>query len=411
MQQHLPVILSYFNHSVCTVRLAALMLVKALLRQGLICPLDAIQNIIALQGDSLWEIRSEALEMIQLEDCRHPTFLDNRFVQGMEMARKFQKMVLDNERPHLIMDVDEEDPENVTSNSAKVTSIFSALYMSCVRPVKKRRVEFLKNALRRCLTIAQSLSPSKTEYSESHSAESLATLKYLLHSLAHLQYDSLEDVDFIVQWVHRNVNIFVTQALIDAKTVLTQIDGVELCADDETLTSVSTSDCTITSEVRNSLLRHLRCLEAMEMFFRMQFVLRRLHDLPVHGSALYSKCANQAKGKSEAMTYDRIEVFPVTRLPAESEADDSVALVTSLIDAHNIVQKLLLDDRTELAPVSTRKGRKRTKKESTGSANKSASSPTRAKKKPKRNTKKTSDDDESSDDDGALSDESYGDSD
>ena len=49
-----------------------------MLRQGLVCPLDIVPLLVALQGDPEAAIRRAALQYLLIEDEKHPTFLDNR---------------------------------------------------------------------------------------------------------------------------------------------------------------------------------------------------------------------------------------------------------------------------------------------------------------------------------------------
>ena len=46
-----------------------------------------------MYGDHEEVIRVEAMKMLQVEDEVHPTFLDNRLVQGFEEASEFQVKV------------------------------------------------------------------------------------------------------------------------------------------------------------------------------------------------------------------------------------------------------------------------------------------------------------------------------
>ena len=78
LQQYQPELLQFLTHRTAFVRQAALRLVGTLLRQGMLCPLDIIPHLIALQGDPELEIRRESLRLLQIEDEAHPTFLNNR---------------------------------------------------------------------------------------------------------------------------------------------------------------------------------------------------------------------------------------------------------------------------------------------------------------------------------------------
>ena len=56
----------------------------------MLCPLDVMGQLVALQGDHSLLIRREALRLVQLEDEKHPTFLDNRLLEGVELTYAFQ---------------------------------------------------------------------------------------------------------------------------------------------------------------------------------------------------------------------------------------------------------------------------------------------------------------------------------
>ena len=47
-------------------------------------------SIIALQGDENEEIRTQSLFLLQQQDERHPGFLDNRLLDGIESMFMFQ---------------------------------------------------------------------------------------------------------------------------------------------------------------------------------------------------------------------------------------------------------------------------------------------------------------------------------
>ena len=57
LQQHLNAILGFLCHRTPATRFAAVELVGTLLRQGMLCPLDVLGYLIALQGDVIFEVR------------------------------------------------------------------------------------------------------------------------------------------------------------------------------------------------------------------------------------------------------------------------------------------------------------------------------------------------------------------
>ena len=90
LQQHLPSLLKFMMHTSAIMRMTALELLGTILRQGMVCPLDVISYLVAAQGDPDLDIRREALKILQIEDEKHPSFVDNRLVDGVELAFTLQ---------------------------------------------------------------------------------------------------------------------------------------------------------------------------------------------------------------------------------------------------------------------------------------------------------------------------------
>ena len=60
----------------------------------MLCPLDVIEHLVALQGDPEPQIRQESLCILQIQDEKHATFLDNRLLKGIELAFVYQTKCL-----------------------------------------------------------------------------------------------------------------------------------------------------------------------------------------------------------------------------------------------------------------------------------------------------------------------------
>ena len=56
----------------------------------MVCPLDILAHLVALQGDPHPTIQKEALRLLQVEDAKHPSFLDNRLLDGVELSFDYQ---------------------------------------------------------------------------------------------------------------------------------------------------------------------------------------------------------------------------------------------------------------------------------------------------------------------------------
>lgn len=212
LQQHLHTITHYLCRSrEVRLRVAALHLVGTLLRQGLICPLDVIAPLISLQGDHSGglgmntepvlddgedrnasldnnlmlnlglELREISLKLLQVEDSRHPGFLENRLLRGMENTKLYQRSVCNNEGVSAIKellfpsaldvfsantmiagntnaDENEEKEASVPSVTTQYASVFSGLFSTCIyggQVTRLKRQDIHTSILRRSQGISQ----------------------------------------------------------------------------------------------------------------------------------------------------------------------------------------------------------------------------------------------------------------
>lgn len=163
LQQHFPELVGFLAHRSPSLRYATLMLVGTLLRQGMVCSLDVLASLIALQGDSDAKIRDEALTMLQTEDERHPTFMGNRMVDGVEQCYAFQLKALGN-----TILVEEKNTVSDPRDAQK-SSVFGAFFSSCiVQP--KRRKEFLDGLLSRSYQLITKLREQLAQHPSSFDA-------------------------------------------------------------------------------------------------------------------------------------------------------------------------------------------------------------------------------------------------
>eukprot|EP01038_Epipyxis_sp_PR26KG_P004076 gene4076-5822_t len=268
LQQHFPTIISFIYSSSTSLRHGVLQLLATLLRQGMLCPLDVIGLLVTLQGDNNEDIRDEALKILQIEDVRHPTFLDNRLLDGVEATFNFQHRILGTSlftiqalaRVSSLTENNYNLALGATSGLDK--SIFSNLYMSCLQSSKKRKSEFLCGLLRRSnqatsiiadyyrLKPASSSLTSNDDSSNHENSEiimktpstsNLRTIRFnqLMDSiqrlsivqfncciLAYLPLDMIEDALHIVYWINRHVSIPLNTRIDNLRTRLLSAGGL-----------------------------------------------------------------------------------------------------------------------------------------------------------------------------------------
>jgi hypothetical protein len=238
LQQHLPSLLGFMMHNSASMRITALELLGTILRQGMVCPLDVISYLVAAQGDPDLDIRREALKILQLEDEKHPTFVDNRLVDGVEVAFTLQMKLLGEARP-----VDELIVADANDNDvATFASIFSALYPTCINPSRKRRNDFLGNVLRKINNVFDTIHKKSLAYTSPTSPTSprsvssstltdqiltttdvtfsLELIHFLTTTLAHLPYEFMEEPLQMVYWINRNIMVSSTMLTTSMKNTL-----------------------------------------------------------------------------------------------------------------------------------------------------------------------------------------------
>jgi hypothetical protein len=155
LQQHLPALTAFFSHQSTSLRYTTLMLIGTLLRQGMVCPLDVLAPLIALQGDHDAKIRQESLHMLQTENEKHPTFLANRMIDGTEQCYLFQVKAIGT-----VSAVEEYEDG--------VASLFGPFYSTCIRSNKKR--EYLEGMLSRSSSSLVKLREQMAQHPDSYDA-------------------------------------------------------------------------------------------------------------------------------------------------------------------------------------------------------------------------------------------------
>ena len=144
LQNHLSSILGYLHHSTKEMRQSSLGLITVLLRQGMLCPIDVIPEIISLQGDANDNLRIESLSLLQLLDEKYPNCIESRFLNGMEMTHAMQLKIYMKTAAtietvsKLNIASNETDQANTNRSICWSPSIFQSVFSTCFQSTKKR---------------------------------------------------------------------------------------------------------------------------------------------------------------------------------------------------------------------------------------------------------------------------------
>jgi hypothetical protein len=212
LQDHLPRFIEFLTHSNIDIRMSSLELLGTLLRQGMLCPLDVMCPLIALQGDRDYKIRKDALKILQGEEQKHPNFFDNRLLDGVDMAYEVQATSFGQ-----VSAVDEDG-----------VSIFNALYTSSISGDRRRRTEFICGLLKKCLSFCMRVNDVLTQVngivdllSLKEAAAALDRVAFYTTTLALLQYEIIDEPLLVVYWIGRNLPIASTLLTSIIKSTLT----------------------------------------------------------------------------------------------------------------------------------------------------------------------------------------------
>lgn len=235
LEQHLPLFKSLLRHRLTAIRLSTLQLIGTLLRQGMICPMDIIADIIMLQGDTDETLRAESLKLLQTQDERYPTFLESRMLEGVDFTFDFQLTTFGEVNAFLPL-----------GPRGKKQSLFSPLFLTCIQTTRKRKINFLLGLLRRCTSgdkssyfqdIKIDRHSVKNKVFEDHSrssctsiVKSLYKIDFLVMTLAALPYSTMEEVMLMIEHIVRVVPVEMSFWLGSLRSVFQSI-GVELSSD------------------------------------------------------------------------------------------------------------------------------------------------------------------------------------
>ncbi|RYH30222.1 hypothetical protein EON65_05800 [archaeon] len=219
VQQHSGLLSRFLSHSSSNLRLHSLQLLGCLLSQGILCPLDALASLVMLQTDRDEQIRNVSLNLLLTQDERHPSFLENRLKEGIEMSFAFQSNIFG-----------ARDVMHVNA-TGQWLPYFGPIYQACVHSNRKRRQALLQGLVRKISTPTQHVEVTAGNLSSSPSKQFKAPMGddilqttdqscYLSNVLATLPYNFAEEVLFLIYTINRTVPYEIGLLLADLKQLL-----------------------------------------------------------------------------------------------------------------------------------------------------------------------------------------------
>lgn len=409
-----------------------------MLRQGMLCPLDVISHLVALQADPDTEIRDEALRILQLEDQKHGTFLENRLLEGIELSFILQLKLLGASMPAI---------DNV--------SIFSSLFSSCVQS-RRRRVDIILSLMKRCLQIidflqqdtdsmmavhkidgqrrsSSSLSASLSTIALSgfvhelsrhgllpidadpwHLTQSLLGLVlFLTRSLATLPFEYADEPLHIVYFLNRNLPILsctvVTKTYASLLTSHSSLSGTsehllvtstEACRN-EFKQGSSGSPSSFSTKLRESLMK-MATLRAVEAMLRLKAYFKQVYDLSEDKCSTFrpdDKASNERVSPNPALSFQpspeeaKADLAQIEQVSQRGE-DGLAAAIALIVHDYNRVHALVDNGADSITFVASSGPKKRRKRSASGPPEGKKKIPVQDKRKKKRSLNDDEDGDE-----------------
>jgi len=177
MQRYLAQLLALSHDSDKSVRFDAVGLIRVILRQGLVHPIECVAHMVALEGDTDPRVRAQAAAVLSYLEEKHHALLLLRSAQGVLMSYEFQRRVSEK-----------------ASAFAGAECAFSRVYMF-LRAKRAERNQFTSNLLTKVLDEIKG------------DAVDLSVLEYILSVLSSLPYHKKDEVMTILVALTRAVNL------------------------------------------------------------------------------------------------------------------------------------------------------------------------------------------------------------
>ncbi len=153
--------------------------------------LSSLSSLSSSIGDVDDTIRNTAIQQLQQENEKHPSFIDNRMLEGIEFSYSFQLQAFHSvvavEAPRIDKsDLSSSSLSSSTTNSSSIisslssikyirsyASIFDVFYLSCIQKYRKRKIDFLLGLLKRSNSLSSATSSNGSGSSGSSSSSSV----------------------------------------------------------------------------------------------------------------------------------------------------------------------------------------------------------------------------------------------
>ena len=391
MQRYLAQLLSLSHDNNADVRLDALNLIRVILRQGLVHPMECVAHVVALTGDQEPRVRAQAEKMVAYLDEKHHSLLVLRSVEGVLKSYEFQRRVFETESAFV--------PQKSGGNVCAFRQLYSSLQSK-----KSESKQFVTSLLNKIVDSIKDLS-NHSQLGQAARVD-LCLLSYIVSVLSALPFSKKEEIMTILSALTRSISLYgepLELALSEAMCAETQSDGTGAAAEPQ-----------VTSAAAHLLrpVQH-KCIAATVvcMLIQLKSYIQNCYGISNHQITLYMDAPTG--GRLDAQIIRRTEgLFKLSgdielKQPVGAAEDDSVlwsrySQLKAALQDDGAQAELILTSGQAGSPNGSHGGRASALKRGRGAATKGKSpkgAKAAKKKKKKKRRKRLSDLSESESDD------------
>lgn len=197
MQAELDSILLLSVQKIPQIRKEAVACIGALLTQGLVNPLQCIQNLVALETDRVSDVRDAAFSQLLALYERFRSEIHMPLIKGIHGSYSFQLSVYGNATA---LGIDDN----------KEYCLFGRLYTNCLKPTKSHGLLLLKSLVNQFSDQGSVLKPLKATLATDNSKNFASRLKYLFYLaqiISTLPYDVEDEPLYVIYLINQYVSL------------------------------------------------------------------------------------------------------------------------------------------------------------------------------------------------------------
>ncbi|GMF41939.1 unnamed protein product [Phytophthora fragariaefolia] len=313
MQAELDSILILSLQKIPQIRKEAVACIGVLLTQGLVNPLQCIQNLVALETDRVSDVRDAAFSQLLAVYERFPSQFHTPLIQGIQKSYSFQLNVYGNATS---LGIDDNNKEYC---------LFGRLYTNCLKPAKSYESLFFKALVNQFTDQGIVLKQLNIRSASQNSKTFTSNLKYLCYLaqiISTLPYDVEDEPLYIIYLVNR-------YAFAKAGVAPDQLEDDE--ADISKINIGEYRRLDSLSSAKLAVLKINGCIAfAIALMLRLKFTLKHNYHLDDEKCATYKPSAREPPVEARERSPKKLLLPSVDDL---CQTDDSIELTWNLFVA------------------------------------------------------------------------------